>query len=53
MLLLKKKKYAAVKEQIRDGKVYKVLDYMDLSRYSLNICIFSVVVPKYCKICRL
>ncbi|KAK1410275.1 hypothetical protein QVD17_36810 [Tagetes erecta] len=48
MLLLKKKKYAAVKEQIRDGKVYKVIERKGLDMVRRDWSLLSKETGDFC-----
>ncbi|KAJ0704122.1 putative DNA-directed DNA polymerase [Helianthus annuus] len=48
MLLLKKKKYAAVKEQIRDGKVHKVIERKGLDMVRRDWSLLSKETGDFC-----
>ncbi|XP_076949906.1 DNA polymerase alpha catalytic subunit-like [Bidens hawaiensis] len=48
MLLLKKKKYAAVKEQLRDGKVHKVIERKGLDMVRRDWSLLSKETGDYC-----
>ncbi|KAI3521012.1 hypothetical protein L1887_10469 [Cichorium endivia] len=48
MLLLKKKKYAAVKEQVRDGKVYKVIERKGLDMVRRDWSLLSKETGDFC-----
>ncbi|XP_023729071.1 DNA polymerase alpha catalytic subunit [Lactuca sativa] len=48
MLLLKKKKYAAVKEQIRDGKIYKVIERKGLDMVRRDWSLLSKETGDFC-----
>ncbi|KAI7738239.1 hypothetical protein M8C21_009770, partial [Ambrosia artemisiifolia] len=48
MLLLKKKKYAAVKEQIRDGKVHKVIERKGLDMVRRDWSLISKETGDFC-----